>query len=576
MQTSTLGLSESTINEKPRGVPPSLRSNVKLSELKPKSYVNTTVRVLFIKGREKRDELGRRPYIYGAVEDRTFRVPFVCYRPYHMFFKDSVFRFENAYVHNFNDNSLLLVLTEHSHVKLLPEEPLEEYVWKPKIGLMNHPLGPLRVTLEGVISKIHDGSGLVKRCERCGRVLREGSCPSCGCEEWYWTARISCRLTDDTGSINTIFPQYLTCRILGKTASEMLYLAKVGGLRGMEGSPVLSFAVNPPEKISVNMATVPEPSIWNDCEELIVQDRKNSRIISPLNVKPHSGQVLKIEEKILNYQAEEDRKIIGRILEKALGIEIRRRTGHPKLHGIYLTEKPIRLFGSEAAKLYLGFELEVKTSNENVTVNFCPSISVRESVLDYIAWRRRRGASAASIENTLLKWRRNVSLAPHGTLGTIRKVLYEEAGSFKVPALDVSLPKFWRTTYGIKVDPEEKPLLIIEPYNMNVKLTYPPSCVFFDEETISLKKSIKNFVEYKKAESRKTIYKLAWNIMRDLTIEGWKTEITSHQTKMDIQRMILSQIRRKLYGKKVKATGSVIQRGDSLFFIPKHVTGVYR
>ena len=45
---------------------------------------------------------------------------------------------------------------------------------------------------------------------------------------------------------------------------------------------------------------------------------------------------------------------------------------------------------------------------------------------------------------------------------------------------------------------------------------------------------------------------------------------------MDIQRMILSQIRRKLYGKRVKATGSVIQRGDSLFFIPKHVTGVYR
>ena len=576
MHASTLGLSESTFNEKPSGVPPSLKSNVELSELKPKSYVNTIVRVLFIKGREKKDELGRRPYIYGAVEDRTFRVPFICYRPYNMFFRDSVFRFENAYVHMFRDNSLLLILTEHSRIRLLPEEPPEEYVWKPRIGLIHRPLGLLRVTLEGRVSKIYDSSGLVKRCERCGRVIREGSCPSCGCEEWYWTVRISCRLTDDTGSINTIFPQHLTCGMLGRTASEILYLAKVGSLRGREGSPVLSFAVNPPEKISVNMATVIEPNVWNDCEQLIVQDRKNSRIISPLNVKPHSRQVLKIEEKILNYQAEEDRKIIGRILEKAVEIEIRRRTGHPKLHGIYLTEKPIQLFGSEAAKLYLGFELEVKTSNEKVTVNFYPSVSVRESVLDYIAWRRRRGASAASIENTLLKWRRNVTLAPHGTLGTIRKVLYEEAGSFKVPALDVSLPEFWRTTYGIKVDPEEKPLLIIEPYNMNVELTYPPSCVFFDEESISLKQSVKNFVEYKKAESRKTVFKLAWNIMRDLTIDGWKTEITSHWTKMDIQRMILSQIRKKLYGKRVKATGSVIQRGDSLFFIPKHVTGVYR
>jgi len=190
--------------------------------------------------------------------------------------------------------------------------------------LIHRPLGRLRVTLEGRVSKIYDSSGLVKRYERCGRVIRDETCPSCGCEEWYWIVRISYGLTDDTGSINTIFPRHLTCRLLGRTASKILYLAEVGSIRGREGSPVLSFAVNLPEKISVNMATVIEPNVRNDCEQLIVQDRKNSRIISPLNVKPHSRQALKIEEKVLNYQAEEDRKIIGRTLVEALETEIMR------------------------------------------------------------------------------------------------------------------------------------------------------------------------------------------------------------------------------------------------------------
>lgn len=200
---------------------------VKLSELKPKTYVNTIVRVTYIKSREKRDELGRRPYIFGIAEDSTFKVPFLCYKPYSLFFKDSVFEFRNAYVHEFKDHSLLLVLTEYSKINYVPEEPIEDYLWQPKIGDIRRPLGYCRVTLEGIVSKVYRSSGLVKRCEKCSRVIFDDSCLACNGTNWYWSLRINSRLSDESGSINTVFPEHLTCRLLGRSISEILFTAQV-------------------------------------------------------------------------------------------------------------------------------------------------------------------------------------------------------------------------------------------------------------------------------------------------------------------------------------------------------------
>jgi len=525
----------------------------------------------------KRDELGGRPYVYGVAEDRTFRVSFVCYKPYQLFLKNEVFRFENTYVHMFEDHSLLLVLTEYSRIRLLPEEPPEEYVWEPKIAAIHRPLGSLRVTLEGAVTKIYSASGLVRRCERCGRLVLNCSCPSCGGDRWYWSVRVSSMLSDRTGSINTVFSQYLTARLLGRPVSEILCLAKVSQAAEDGEFQVARFMVNPPEKLAVNEATVIEPSFWRGCEELIVPDRKNSKIYSPRNVQPSSRQVLDMREKTLEYSVMEDRRFYAEMLEKALDIETRRRTRLPKLHGIYLTEEPVPLYYAERAKLYLGFEVKVQQAPEHLIVEFIPAGLIRESVLDYVGWRRSRGASADSVEKALLKGKRDVVLAPNGTLGAVQRVLFESAGSFQVPTFNVSLPQFWKTTYGIEVNPEEKPLLVIKPYNLDVELTYPPSCVFLDEQSLYLKGSVRSFVEYKKHRLTSVVFNLARDLMRNLEIDGWdflKTE--APHIRMDAERMIFNEIRRKLYGKTVKATGSIVQHGERLYFFPKYVAGVHQ
>jgi len=573
----TLESSAGFLIQEPYGHPLAGTPTVKLSELPPGRYVDAIVRVALIKSREKEDQLGRKPYIYGVAEDSTFRVPFVCYKPYQMFFKDSVFKFENAYVHKFDDDSVLLVLTEYSRIKILPEEPPQEYLWQPKIGSIHRPLGSLRVTLEGTASNIYSSSGLVRRCEKCDRVIHEGSCRYCHEKGGYWSARISCRLSDETGSINAIFSQYLTCKLLGRAVSELLCLAEVPNNVGNNGFKMELFKVKPPEKLSINELTVVDPSFFRECEKLLVTDRKNSRIYCPQNVRIVSKHILDKRERTLNYSNEEDKTVFSKLLEKAFDLEVRSRTDLPKLHGIYLMEEPIPLYGTETAKLYLGFELEVNPTQDYVKIGFYPTGLVRESALDYVKWRRSRGASPESLRKALLKWKRNVILAPNGTVGAISNVLFKDAGSFSVPALDVPLPQFWKDTYDIDVNPEEKPLLVVKPYNVDLELTYPPSCVFFDEQSLYLKSSVQSFVEYKKRKLQNKVFRLARDVVKDLRIDGWRVEtIGLGDLQVDAQRIVFNEIKGKMLGRKLKATGSIVQAGGKLYFFPKTIGGVYR
>jgi len=547
-----------------------------LSDLAPGSYVKTVVIVTSIKSREREDELGKRPYIFGIAEDSTFRVPFVCYKPYQMFFKDSVFKFENAYVHEFEDHNILLVLTEYSKIEYLPEESPGDYLWQPKIGSIRRPLGYCRVSLEGVISKVYNSSGLVKRCDKCGRVIYDDSCKSCNESKWHWSVRISSKLSDETGSINTIFSQYLTCRLLERPISEVLCMANVPDKIEHQESRIVIFKVKPFDSLDIRESTVIDPAFFRQCKELIVPDNKYSKIYSPKNVSVVSKQILDVRERILKYSDENDRMIYAKILEKALDLEIRKRTNLAKIHGIYLVEEPIPLYWTESARLYLGFDLYVSAMADFIQVEFYPNGLIRESVLDYVKWRRERGASAKSIGNALLGWKKNVILAPNGTIGATSKVLFEDAGNFQIPTLNVSLPQFWEIAYGIHVGPEERPLLVVKPYNLDVELTYPPSCVFFDEQSLYLKGSVLRFVEYRKSNLKDNIFRLSRDIMENLRIDGRNTEtLGDADSRIDANRLIFNDIKEKLFGKRVKATGSIVQANNRLYFFPKTITGVY-
>ena len=73
--------------------------------------------------------------------------------------RDSAYRFNSAYIREFSDKSLLLVVIEHTRIDLKNVEDIREFTRNPKIGTINRPVRNLY--LPGTVTIIHSTSGLI-------------------------------------------------------------------------------------------------------------------------------------------------------------------------------------------------------------------------------------------------------------------------------------------------------------------------------------------------------------------------------------------------------------------------------
>ena len=158
----------------------------------------------------------------GILEDSTFKVPFVSHRVTYPLIRNSVYKFYSAYVHEFEDKSVLLIVTEHTKIEPKNIEDYREFVWAPKIESIKRPAH--HVALQGVITTIHSNSGLIRRCNKCKSILND-SCPNNCNEGSGWDLRISSRLYDGSGSIKMVLTKDIASRILQKNLSELILLA---------------------------------------------------------------------------------------------------------------------------------------------------------------------------------------------------------------------------------------------------------------------------------------------------------------------------------------------------------------
>src|SRR5919202_664638 len=157
---------------------------VTLSELIPGKYVSTTARIVYIKAVEKQDALGSKMIFSGILEDSSFKVPFVSHRISYPLIRNSIYKFNSSYVHEFpTDKSLLLVITEHTKVDSKNVEDYREYIWNPKIDFIKRPVRS--VSLSGIITTVHNNSGLIKRCNKCKSILYD-TCPNKCSEQEGW------------------------------------------------------------------------------------------------------------------------------------------------------------------------------------------------------------------------------------------------------------------------------------------------------------------------------------------------------------------------------------------------------
>lgn len=545
------------------------RPSVTLADLPAGKYVDTIARVASLKVKEVEDELGSKPIFSGVFEDSTFKVPFLCHKVSLPLEKNLVLRIRSAYVHEFEDRSLLLVLTEYTGAEPRYSEDIMEYVWFPRIGQICRPVWNL--TLKGTVSNVYGSSGLVKRCNKCKAVIYE-KCLN-GCEEgWDWDVRVSANLFDGTGSIKMILGRFLASRLLQRNLSEVFFLAKAQNVPSPEGFDVLSFDLEVPE-LDVVEAVVEDPLKYRHHDCLIVSDG-NTRIYYPPNITIDNCVKTSVRKLALNNA--EDSMILRRFIEKALSIRINQITGKPYVHGIHLLEKPISLYHSEKAHLYLGFSTSVKVVDGKVAVEASPQAYVRESVWDYIQWRRSRGASASAIEKTILKHRTNVVLAPFGHFGRVEELVFKKAGGERVSEMDDrSFVQFWREVYDIDVDPNETPLLRVRLMKFDIPLTYPPSCVYFDRNALFLTAGAQHYIEMKRLPLKMRTQAVMSKALSSLSIGDVELKsLGENGQRVDVQRLLLYEIQQKLLGRTVEARGNITQLKDRFYFFPHTVMKV--
>ena len=498
-------------------------AEVTLSELVPGKYVSTTARVVYLRTIEKQDALGTKVIFSGILEDSTFKVPFVSHRISYPLIRNCVYKFQSAYVHEFaSEKSLLAVITEHT--KIIPKdiEDFREFIWKPRIESIKRPVKSL--ALQGVITTVHGNSGLIKRCNKCKSIFYEDACPNkCPIEEgWGWDLRVSCRLYDGSGSMKMVLTKDIASKVLQRNLAELVLLASSKGRllqQNNNSQPTTSeITLKIPDSIDVIEAVTEDvsPSSFRSSDKVIITDGRNL-----VYFPPNEEDERKFSEYVkrsLQASNIEDRKIIRRLIEKALDIGIRRVTGMRKMQGIYLLEEPVPLYRCEQAKLYLGFSIKVSIreeidesedkDNDNKTsapsvIEIAPQSYVRESVLDYVRLRRGRGASANSVISNLTKYRNKVIVAPSGNYGCIVDVIGRKAGSQPVSDTDKrNLVDFWKQIYGIDISPDEIPLLKVKMMNSENIFTYPPSMCFFGNDSLFIPADVQKFVEYKKINSQ--------------------------------------------------------------------------
>src|SRR5437870_12378644 len=145
------------------------RQTLTLSQLAPGQYIDTVARVASIKVSEKQDQMGTRTVASGMLEDRIFKVAYLSYKVSLPLALNSAFRFKSVYVHEFEDRSLLLIMTEYSRAQPVEISSIKDFSWIPRIGTITRPV--LYVALSGINSRLSDSSGLVKRCNDCRRVI---------------------------------------------------------------------------------------------------------------------------------------------------------------------------------------------------------------------------------------------------------------------------------------------------------------------------------------------------------------------------------------------------------------------
>lgn len=176
--------------------------------------VVTEVEERTIDGRDGETEI-----LSGVLGDETARLPFTDWDPHGEIEAGASVRIEDVYVREFRGVPSVNV-SEFSTVERLDHEV--EVGGPTRMAIRDAVArgGAYDVELVGSVIDIRDGSGLIKRCPDCGRVVQTGQCRQHGAVEAEDDLRVKAVLDDGTDSVTAILDRELTADVYGGTLAD--------------------------------------------------------------------------------------------------------------------------------------------------------------------------------------------------------------------------------------------------------------------------------------------------------------------------------------------------------------------
>ncbi len=167
------------------------------------------------------DEL--RKIYSGIIEDETARIRFTSWKDFSLK-KNQTYRIKGAYLRSWR-GAPQLIFDENSDVEKLDEEIIREKRVIPIYKIVEAG-GGIDLLIEGTILELRKDSGIIFRCPKCNRRVREGVCEEDGNVDAIPDLRIRALVDDGTGAVDVIFNREKSEKILNRKMEEYISIAK--------------------------------------------------------------------------------------------------------------------------------------------------------------------------------------------------------------------------------------------------------------------------------------------------------------------------------------------------------------
>ena len=184
-----------------------------------------SVRVLDVDEKTISGRDGETDILEGVLGDETGTLPFTDWDPTPALAAGADVRIEDVYAREFRGVPSIN-LTRFSTVTPLSESiAVTDEAPHHSIAAAVDTGGIFDVTVTGTVLEVRDGSGLIERCPKCGRVIQNDQCRSHGAVDGEDDLRVKAILDDGTDTVTVVLDDELTADVYGGGLEDALAAA---------------------------------------------------------------------------------------------------------------------------------------------------------------------------------------------------------------------------------------------------------------------------------------------------------------------------------------------------------------